>query len=138
MGAVDTTNLTRLYEELMKGFDEAVLNRKRISDDVLRVEEESWGEANTDAGPMSSRDLHDEDQLSLVRKLFLKRQSIQKELKRVEREIFKYETLLLETAQGTPVTKTLEYYSSNRSEKKKYSVRDSERIFSKDLPPINK
>lgn len=87
---------------------------------------------------MSERITYDEDSLSLVRKLFLKRQNIQKELKKIERDIFKYETLLLETAQGAPVTKTLEYYSSNRSEKKKYSVRDSERIFSKDLPPVSK
>lgn len=87
---------------------------------------------------MSDRCYRNEDQLSLVRKLFLKRQNIQRELKKIEREIFKYETLLLETTQGAPVTKTLDYYSSNRSEKKKYSIRDSERIFSKDLPPISK
>lgn len=88
--------------------------------------------------PMSGRAFHDEDKLSLVRKLFLKRQNIQRELKKIEREIFKYETLLLETAQGAPVTKTLDYYSSNRTEKRKYSIKDSERIFSKDLPPISK
>lgn len=37
---VDTSDLTRLYEKLMKSFEDAILDKKRISDDILRVEEE--------------------------------------------------------------------------------------------------
>eukprot|EP00866_Antonospora_locustae_P002362 jgi/Antlo1/2362/2378 len=40
MGIVDTSDLTRLYEKLMKSFDDAILDKKRILDDVLRIEEE--------------------------------------------------------------------------------------------------
>lgn len=77
------------------------------------------------------------DKASYINKLLLKRVNIRKEIRKVEKEIFKYETLLLETSQGSPVTKSLEYYSSNRTDRKKYNIKDSDRIFSKDIPPIN-
>lgn len=82
-------------------------------------------------------DRNADDTASRLNKLFLRRENIRRELKKVEKEVFKYETLFLETTQGTPVTKTLDYYTSNRSERKKHHVRDTERIFSKDLPHIS-
>lgn len=77
------------------------------------------------------------DKLSYINKLLLRRSNIKKEIKKVEKEIFKYETLLLETSQGSPVTKSLDYYSTNRTERKKYTIKDSDRIFSKNIPPVN-
>ncbi|WUR02295.1 uncharacterized protein VNE69_01233 [Vairimorpha necatrix] len=49
-------------------------------------------------------------------------------------DLFKYETLYLETAQGMPLTKTSEFYVNNRIEKKKYLVNDKDRIFSLEYP----
>ena len=75
--------------------------------------------------------------LTLLEKLFLKRKDIKNELRKIEKEIFRYETLCLDTSQGNPVIKSLDFYCSNRAERKKYQIKDSDRIFSKDLPPIN-
>ncbi|KCZ73923.1 hypothetical protein H311_05110 [Anncaliia algerae PRA109] len=73
----------------------------------------------------------------LLDKLLLKRKDIKEELKRIEKDVFRYETISLDVSQGSSVMKSLEFYSSNKSDKKKYLVKDSDRIFSKDLPQIN-
>ncbi|RVD93455.1 subunit 4 of histone acetyltransferase [Tubulinosema ratisbonensis] len=85
------------------------------------------------------KDKNEKDEQSFVLdKLFLKRKDIKEELKRIEKDIFRNETICLDVSQGSSVMKSLEFYSSNRSDRKKYVIQDSDRIFSKDLPQINK
>lgn len=69
--------------------------------------------------------------------LLQQRRKLRNELKVLEKNIFKYETVFLEITQGTPMTKSLEYYSTNKSERKKYVVKDNERMFSRDHPKIH-
>lgn len=73
----------------------------------------------------------------LIDELINKRKEIEKEIKNIDKEIFKYETIFLESSQGFPLTKTLEYYLNNRNVQKKVVIKDSDRIFSKNIPKIN-
>ncbi|KAM0688522.1 chromatin modification- protein eaf6 [Conglomerata obtusa] len=73
----------------------------------------------------------------LLDELINKKRENEKHIKAIEKEIFKYETIFLETAQGFPLTKTLDYYLNNRTAQKKNAIKDSDRIFSKNLPKIN-
>lgn len=79
-----------------------------------------------------------DEQSFILDKLFLKRRDIKEELKRIEKDVFRNETICLDISQGSSVMKSLEFYSSNRSDRKKYIVKDTDRIFSKDLPQIHK
>lgn len=65
--------------------------------------------------------------------LFNKKKELEKSIKDIEKEIFRYETILLETTQGFPLTKSLEYYLSSRNVQKKNVIKDSDRVFSKNL-----
>lgn len=58
------------------------------------------------------------------------KRQLEREIEKIENEIFKYETGLLEISQEYPITKGLEYYLSNRPEKKKHVIKDEDRIFS--------
>jgi hypothetical protein len=82
----------------------------------------------------------EEDKEILERKLkhyLLKKKDIEKQIKKIEKEIFKYETVFLETTQGFPLTKSLDYYLNFRVDKKKTGIKDSDRIFSKNIPKVN-
>lgn len=68
--------------------------------------------------------------------LIAKQKDLIKRKNELERDIFKYETDFLETGQGYPVTNTLDHYLGQRQEKKKYTVKTSDRIFSTLLPRI--
>ncbi|AHL30168.1 subunit NuA4 of histone acetyltransferase [Encephalitozoon intestinalis ATCC 50506] len=66
--------------------------------------------------------------------LLAKRKKLRKQIRTIEREMFRHETVYLEMTQGSPLTKNVEYYVSNRAEKKKYNVDDKMRIFNKNFP----
>lgn len=68
------------------------------------------------------------------RALLTRRKKLRKRVLAVENELFKHETAYLEIAQGSPLTRTVEYYVSNRTEKKKHAIDDKMRIFSRDFP----
>lgn len=80
---------------------------------------------------------HRDDEEKLLDELVNKKKELEKELKNVNKEIYKYETIFLENSQGFPLTKTLDYYLSNKAVHKKVVVKDSDRIFSKNIPKIN-
>lgn len=66
--------------------------------------------------------------------LLSRRRKIKRQIAALEKDVFKYETLYLELTQGSPLTRNVEYYVSNRTEKKKYTVDDRARMFSKNFP----
>lgn len=69
--------------------------------------------------------------------LLSKRKKLRKEIQKIEKEMFKYETVYLEISQGSPLTRNVEYYVSNRVDKKKHHVDDKMRIFNKSFPKVD-
>lgn len=69
-----------------------------------------------------------------LRSCLARRRKIRKQIVMLEKEMFKYETLYLELTQGFPLTKSVEYYVNNRTEKKKYVIDDKARIFNRNFP----
>lgn len=67
-----------------------------------------------------------------------KRKEIRRDIAALDKEIFKYETLYLEMTQGSSLLKNVEYYVSNRTDKKKHAVDDKARIFSSGFPGSEK
>ncbi|KAK6090845.1 hypothetical protein P3W45_000090 [Vairimorpha bombi] len=72
--------------------------------------------------------------LDMLKSLIKKKSELLEKKNRLVSDLFKYETLYLETAQGLPISQTSEYYTNNRVEKKKYIINDKDRIFSKEYP----
>lgn len=62
------------------------------------------------------------------------REKLRYEMQRLDRNIFKYETMYLEMTKGYPLTKNSDYYLCGIAEKKKYTVDDKTRIFSREYP----
>ncbi|AHL28976.1 histone acetyltransferase subunit NuA4-like protein [Encephalitozoon hellem ATCC 50504] len=69
--------------------------------------------------------------------LLSKRKKLRKQIQSIEKEMFKYETVYLEMTQGSPLTRNVEYYVSNRTDKKKHNVDDRMRIFNKNFPRVD-
>ena len=70
--------------------------------------------------------------------LLARRSRLRRRVQAVEMDLFKHETAYLEMAQGSPLTRTVEYYVSNRAEKKKHGIDDRARIFGRDFPRPSK
>ncbi|TBU17718.1 subunit NuA4 of histone acetyltransferase [Ordospora colligata] len=72
------------------------------------------------------------------RSLLAKKKRLKKEIFAIEKELFKTETAHLEMTQGAPITKNVDYYTSNRIDKKKSAVDDKMRMFNRNFPMPNK
>ncbi|KAH9410585.1 hypothetical protein HK407_12g17160 [Ordospora pajunii] len=72
------------------------------------------------------------------RGLLAKKKRLKKEIFAIEKEIFRIETAYLEMTQGAPLTKNVDYYTSNRVDKKKPCVDDRMRMFNRNFPMPNK
>ncbi|CCI73995.1 ECU11_0585 [Encephalitozoon cuniculi GB-M1] len=66
--------------------------------------------------------------------LLAKRKKLSRQIKAIEKDMFRHETVYLEMTQGSPLTRNVDYYVSNRTEKKKHSVDDKMRMFSRGFP----
>ncbi|KAL6120441.1 hypothetical protein NUSPORA_02830 [Nucleospora cyclopteri] len=61
-------------------------------------------------------------------------ESLNKELKEVDTEIFKKETVYLMKTKNNPITKDCENYLNLKSEKKSSEIKNTDRIFSMNYP----
>lgn len=66
--------------------------------------------------------------------LIYKKKELEKRIRLLDDDIFKYESAFLELSQGSPITQTIESFINSRIDKKKYNVNDGDRIFSKNFP----
>jgi hypothetical protein len=73
-----------------------------------------------------------------LKSALLRKRMLEKEIAAYEKEMFKYETMYLELTQGSPLTKTVEYYVNTRTDKKRYVVDDKMRMFCRSFPSSGK
>lgn len=72
--------------------------------------------------------------LKKLHELLQEKESLEKEKEKIISDLFKYETLYLDTTHGLPLIKTSEFYVNTRVEKKKIVISEKDRIFSVGYP----
>ncbi|KAI5148606.1 hypothetical protein ENBRE01_0421 [Enteropsectra breve] len=66
---------------------------------------------------------------SCIDELICERDKYEQEIVRLENLLFRQESALLDLANGTPLTKSLDFYLNNKIDKKRTVFTDEERIF---------
>lgn len=70
----------------------------------------------------------------IMDRLLEKQKATRREMAQLDNQIFKLENAYLELVGDTPITRNIEYYLNNRTEKKKAAMEGIARVFSTEHP----
>ncbi|EPR79372.1 Nua4 family protein putative Histone H4 acetyltransferase [Spraguea lophii 42_110] len=74
----------------------------------------------------------------ILKEKLTRKQELELKIKKIENDIYKYETLLLEISDGNPISRSLENYLTQRTEKKKTNIKDNDRLFTINMPRVSR